>query len=117
MPRLNARDKSQNGPSFLSPSTDQNKPILIFNSANGETGDTFFARDFPRADGFIIDVDVGAGDTVVLEVRSDSTQAWGIEQTITVDGAYQFTPTEQFRIRRTVAAASTKAWLTARRQS
>lgn len=87
----------------------------MFNSAQGETGDAFFARDFPNANKFIVDVDVGAGDTVVLETRSDSTAAWATEQTITTDIAYEFVPTEQFRIRRTVAASSTKAWLTARK--
>jgi hypothetical protein len=114
MPRFTARDLSRNSPSSLGLSTEQQKPILIFNSASGETGDTYWARDWSRANKFIIDVDCGAGDTVVLETRSDSTAAWATEQTITTDLAYEFTPTEQFRIRRTVAATSTKAWLTAR---
>ena len=116
MPRILAKDRSGNGPSALALSTDRNHAIEIFNSANGETGEIFYARDFVRAGVFIVDVDVGAGDTVVLEVRSDDSQAWGTEQTITVDGAYVFTPTEQFRIRRTVAAGTTKAWLTVRKQ-
>lgn len=114
MPRVFAKDRSGNSPSSQALTTDVNRALLIYNSASGETGETFYARDFQRASTFIIDVDVGAGDTVVLEVRSDDSQAWGIEQTITVDGAYDFTPTEQFRIRRTVAAATTKAWLTTR---
>lgn len=88
----------------------------MFNSATAETGDAFFARDFPGANKFIIDVDVGAGDTVLLETRSDNTGAWATEQTITTDIAYEFVPTEQFRIRRTVdGGADTKAWLTARK--
>lgn len=115
MSRLNARDRSGNGPSAISLSTDRANHIAIFNSASGETGDTYYARDFPEARVFIVDVDVGAGDTVVLEVRSDDTQAWGTEQTITADGAYQFEPTEQFRIRRTVAAGTTKAYLSVRK--
>jgi hypothetical protein len=114
MPRIFAKDASGNGPSAQALTTDTNRAVLIYNSASGETGGTFYARDFRRASIFVIDVDVGAGDTVVLEVRSDDSQAWGIEQTITVDGGYAFTPTEQFRIRRTVAAATTKAWLTTR---
>lgn len=115
MPRFNARDLSRNGPSYLSGSTEQNRHLLMFNSATGETGDAFFARDFPGSNKFIVDVDCGSGDTVVLETRSDSTAAWATEQTITTDIAYEFVPTEQFRIRRTVASTSTKAWLTARK--
>lgn len=115
MPRFNARDRSNNSPSSLHGSTEQSRHILMFNSANGETGEAFFARDFPNANKFIVDVDVGSGDTVVLETRSDSSAAWATEQTITTDIAYEFVPTEQFRIRRTVASSSTKAWLTARK--
>lgn len=115
MPRFNARDRSGNSPSSLALSTEVNRHILIYNSASGETGEAFFARDWPDANKFIIDVDCGAGDTVLLETRSDSTAAWATEQTITTDIAYEFVPTEQFRIRRTVIAASTKAWLTARK--
>lgn len=116
MPRFNARDLSRNGPSYLSGSTEQKRHLEMFNSATGETGETYFARDFPNANKFIIDVDVGSGDTVLLETRSDSTGAWATEQTITTDIAYEFVPTEQFRIRRTVDGGNdTKAWLTARK--
>lgn len=116
MPRFNAYDRSHNSPSSLHGSTEQKRHIEMFDSADGETGDTFFARDFPNANRFIIDVDVGSGDTVLLETRSDSAGAWATEQTITTDIAYDFVPTEQFRIRRTVdGGADTKAWLTARK--
>ena len=116
MPRFVARDLSGNGQSARALSIEQNKHILMFNSASGETGDTFWSRDFPQARCIIVDVDCGAGDTVVLETRSDSSAAWATEQTITTDIAYEFIPTEQFRIRRTVVASSTKAWMTARKQ-
>lgn len=102
MPRFVARDLSGNGPSAQVLSTEGNQHITFFNSASGETGEVFYARDFERARIFIIDIDVGAGDTVLLEVRSDDSQAWGVEQTITVDGAYAFEPTPQFRMRRSV---------------
>lgn len=115
MPRFQARDRSGNSPSSLAGSTEANRHILMFNSASGETGDAFFSRDFPEANVFIIDFDIGSGDTVVLEVRADSSAAWATEQTVTADVAYELTPTEQFRIRRTVISSSTKVWLTARK--
>jgi len=115
MARIVAKDRSGNGVSSREATNEPAKSILIYNSALGETGDIFWARDFPEADIFILDVDVGAGDTVVLEVRGDSTAAWAIEQTITVDTSFNFTPSDQFRLRRTVIAATTKAWLTPRR--
>lgn len=115
MPRFQARDRSGNGPSALAGSTEQNRHILIFNSATTETGDPIFARDFPGARIFLLDFDMGAGDTVLLETRADSSAAWAVEQSLTVDIAYELVATEQFRIRRTVdGGADTKVWITAR---
>lgn len=116
MPRFHARDASGNSPSSLAASTEANNHILVFDSAVAETGGAFYARDFSAANTFILDFDAGAGDTVLLEVRADSSAAWATEQTITADIAYAFVPAEQFRIRRTVdGGADTKVWLTARK--
>lgn len=116
MPRFMARDSSMNSPSSQALATEQKRHIQMFNSFVGETGDVFWARDFAGANVFIVDFDLGAGDTVVLETRSDSSAAWATEQTVTADIAYEFVPTEQFRIRRTVdGGADTIAWLTARK--
>lgn len=116
MPRFSARDLSGNSPSSNGQATEKNRHILVYNSATAETGGAYYARDFPDANTFILDFDAGSGDTVLLEVRADSTAAWATEQTITADIAYAFTPAEQFRIRRTVdGGADTKVWLTARK--
>ena len=116
MTRFHARDVSGNSPSSNATSTENNRHILVFNSATAETGEPYYARDFPNASTFILDFDAGSGDTVLLEVRADSSAAWATEQTITADIAYAFVPAEQFRIRRTVdGGADTKVWLTARK--
>lgn len=118
MPRLNARDLSNNSPSSLTPTTDQPRDIKIFDTANGETGQPFFARDFVAAHTFIIALNPNTGDTLLLETRTDDAGAWETEQTVTTNISYEFTASEQFRVRRSVngAVGVARAWLSTRRK-
>lgn len=113
--RLAARDLSGNGPSALNLSQEVSNAIKIFDTAVSTTGKTYYARDFSEADTFVIDVTVGSGDTVVLETRSSDAGSWGTEQTWTASLAYDFTATEQFRLRRTAGSGGSLGWLTPRK--
>jgi hypothetical protein len=117
MTRHLARDLSGNSPSSNALVTESNRHFLIFNSAFGETGTTYWARDFPVAQVYVVDVEIGAGDTVLLEVRADNSAAWATKESITTTSSRDLEPSEQFRIRRSVDGGNdTKVWLTPRKQ-